>query len=269
MKTQDEIAATNEKHWGWAVRKGAGCTVPWLDLDAELVRRCPNGDQDPVPERLEDIMRTLSDHLASIGGKDVLCLAAGGGQQSAVFGLLGAHVTVLDLCEGQLEGDRKAAAHYGYPVKTVQGDMRDLSCLAEESFDLVYGTGTCFVPDVQPVYAGVARVLRTGGVFRVDFCMPGMEFSDAPPSPDGSYELPIPYSVKQFVYPTAEGEEPAFEFRHYFDEIFNGLLDHGLSIERVFDDPSGWTLVIVAQKPGASQQSGGGDAEARAPQPQR
>jgi len=256
MKTRDEIAAVNEKHWDWAVRKGAGCTVPWLDLDAGLVGRCVSGEQDPVPERLENIMRTLSSHLAGIGGRDVLCLAAGGGQQSAVFGLLGAHVTVLDLCERQLEGDRRAADHYGYPVKTIPGDMRDLSCLAGESFDLVYGTGTPFVPDVQPVYAGVARVLRPGGVLRVDFCNPGMEFSDAPPSADGSYGLPIPYGIKRFVYPADEGGEPSVQFRHYFDEIFNGLLEHGFSLDRVFDDPSGWALAIVARKRGVPQQSG-------------
>lgn len=125
MNTEDDIAAVNRRNWDWAVRKGAGCTVPWLDLDAELLHRCADGDQSPVPERLEDTMRTLSDNLSSIGGKDVLCLAAGGGQQSAVFGLLGAHVTIFDLCAGQLEGDRKAATHYGYPVRTIQGDGCD------------------------------------------------------------------------------------------------------------------------------------------------
>ena len=41
---------------------------------------------------------------------DVLCLAAGGGQQSVAFALLGANVTVFDLSETQLEHDRLAAA---------------------------------------------------------------------------------------------------------------------------------------------------------------
>jgi SAM-dependent methyltransferase len=138
---RDEIATVNERHWKWAVRKGAGCTIPWLDLDAELLRRCVRDEQQPVPVRLANIIRTLSGLLHEIEGKDVLCLAAGGGQQSAVFGLLGAHVTVVDLCDSQLEGDRKAAAHYGYRVTAILGDMRDLSDLEDASFDLVYGTG--------------------------------------------------------------------------------------------------------------------------------
>ena len=267
MSVEDDIAAVNRRNWDWAVRKGCGYTIPWLDLNAELVRRCATGEESHVPERLENIMRTLSEYLPSIGGKDVLCLASGGGQQSAVFGLLGARVTVFDLCEGQLRGDRKAATHYGYPVRAIQGDMRDLSCLPRESFDLVYGTGLAFVPDLQPVYTEVARVLRQGGVFRVDFTNPATEFDDAPPSTDGSYGLPIPYSVKRVQYPADEGGEPSIQFRHYLDEIFNGLLGQGFLLRRVFDDPSGRSIVIVALRPGAFQRSGGGEARDRAPHP--
>ncbi len=69
--------------------------------------------------------------LCDVDGADVLCLASGGGQQSAVFGLLGAQVTVVDFSEKQLEGDRKAAAHYGFEVTTIQADMRDLSSSAD------------------------------------------------------------------------------------------------------------------------------------------
>lgn len=80
-------------------------------------------------------------------GKAVLCLAAGGGQQTAVFGLLGANMTVVDLTEGQLAGDETAAAHYGYPITTVQADMRDLSALPQQAFDRVFqADSTASVP---------------------------------------------------------------------------------------------------------------------------
>ena len=83
--------------------------------------------------------------LLGVKGKDVLCLASGGGQQSAVFGLLGANVTVVDLSQGQLDGDKTAAKHYGYSIQTVQADMRDLSCLSSDSFDLVHQMGKQFL----------------------------------------------------------------------------------------------------------------------------
>jgi 2-polyprenyl-3-methyl-5-hydroxy-6-metoxy-1,4-benzoquinol methylase len=63
-----------------------------------------------------------------------------------IFSLLGAHVTVVDLAERQLKADQKAAKYYGYEIDTFQGDMQDLSFIADISFDLVYGTGMCYIP---------------------------------------------------------------------------------------------------------------------------
>ena len=65
--------------------------------------------------------------LTDISGRDVSRLAASGEQQSAVLGLLGARVTMVAFAEGQLGGDRKAAAHCGCVVTTVHPDTRDLS----------------------------------------------------------------------------------------------------------------------------------------------
>jgi 2-polyprenyl-3-methyl-5-hydroxy-6-metoxy-1,4-benzoquinol methylase len=76
--------------------------------------------------------------LGDVARKDVLCLACGGGQQSVAFALLAAKVTVFDLSEAQLQRDREAAAHYRVSIETIQGDMRDLSCLPKESYDIVY-----------------------------------------------------------------------------------------------------------------------------------
>jgi len=134
MNKKDEIADINERHWEKMVKEGCGFTRPWLDLDFALVRQYAEGKLESVPEQLIEIYPTTV--LADVEGKDVLCLASGGGQQSAVFGLLGARVTVVDLAEGQLDGDRRAAAHYGYEVATIRADMRDLSCIGDESFDL-------------------------------------------------------------------------------------------------------------------------------------
>ncbi len=182
MNQQDGIAAINKRHWEWSVEKGAGCTIPMLDLDPVLLRQYATGEMEAVSERLERVYP--ANVLADVEGKDVLCLASGGGQQSAFFGLLGARVTVLDLTEGQLAGDRTAAAHYGYEVTTIQGDMRDLACLADGSFDLVYQTTTCWIPDVRQVYSEVVKVLRSAGLYRVDFANPATEFVE-PDSWDG------------------------------------------------------------------------------------
>jgi SAM-dependent methyltransferase len=232
---QDEIGATNRRHWERMVKEGCGFTQPWLDLNRALLRRYVCGQLDPVPAPLLEIYPASL--LADVEGKDVLCLASGGGQQSAVFGLLGARVTVVDLTEGQLDGDKTAAAHYGYEVTTICADMRDLSCLGDGTFNLVYqAPSMAYVPDVRPVYAEVFRALRPNGIYRVCFTNPATEFVDWDSWDGEGYRLTKPYADR-IEGTTEEGAEGSIQFRHSMADIFNGLVATGFSIQQVEDDP--------------------------------
>jgi len=228
MNIRDEVAIANQELWEDEVRKGCGYTIPWLDLDVSILRQYIEGNPEFLPEPLTCLYPASI--FAGVKGKDVLCLASGGGQQSAVFSLLGARVTVVDLAEGQLEGDRKAAAHYGYDVTTFHTDMRDLSCLDDNSFDLVYqAPSMCYIPDVHQVYSEIARVLRPHGTYRFVIGNPAT-FSV---NWNGKqYCISAPYSEK-----VQQREDGGIEFRHYMDDIFNGLLDSGFSIRRVHESP--------------------------------
>lgn len=227
MNKQDEIAAANRQHWEKMASEGCGFSQPWLDLDPALIRSYARGQLPNPPEPLTEMYPESV--LAGVAGKDVLCLASGGGQQSAVFALLGARVTVVDLAEGQLAGDRRAAAHYGYEVTTVRADMRDLSGIDDRSFDLVYqAPSMAYVPDVRQVYAGVARLLRPGGLYRVEFTNPATEFVDADDWDGQGYRITRPYAVR-----TRQRADGAIEFRHYLSDIFNGLLAVGLMVQQV------------------------------------
>ena len=262
MRERDEVAAANERLWEREVQKGCGFTIPWLELDSEVIKQYAKGALKPVPKPL--MVMSPRDILAEVDDKDVLCLACGGGQQSAVFALLGAQVTVVDLAQGQLKGDRQAAAHYGYEIKTIHGDMRDLSSLDDESFDIVYGTAVCYVPDAREVYRQVARVLRPGGLYRTDWGQPAIHFA----AWDGSgYRVAKPYTER-----IDRREDGGIEFRHYMDDILDGLLEVGLSIRQVVDlsrhvkpdseaPPGSWPhertyvggeFVVVARKEGGS-----------------
>jgi len=228
MDTQDEIAAANQRLWDEEVEKKGGFTCPWLDLDVDLIHRYVGGKLDPAPYPYHVIYPP--ELLGDVKGKDVLCLASGGGQQSAVFSLLGARVTVVDLCQGQLDGDRTAAKHYGYSIKTIQADMRDLTCLDADSFDLVHQLySMSWVPDAREVYEEVARVTRTDGAYQVGHRQPAI----AMVAWNGqSYSIDRPYLEKM-----ARGDKGEYDFRHYMDEIFNGLIDTGFTIQRVHEGP--------------------------------
>jgi SAM-dependent methyltransferase len=228
------------------VEEGCGYTVPWLDLDVPLIRQYARGELAAPPEPIWEVYPPSV--LAGVSGKDVLCLASGGGQQSAVFGVLGAQVTVIDFSAGQLAGDRAAAAHYGYAVETIEADIRDLSAVDAERYDLVYqGPSMSWVPDVHEVYAGVSRVLRPGGLYRVGYGNPATHFLEWNGE---AYQIDVPYSERVYRHETG-----AYDYRHYFRDIFGGLLRRGFTIEQVEDRP--WDAPNPEAEPGtwAHQQA--------------
>jgi ubiquinone/menaquinone biosynthesis C-methylase UbiE len=141
-------------------------------------------------------------------------------------------VIVVDLSEGQLRADRMAAAHYGYEVDTIQGDMRDLSCVGDRTFDLIWGTGMSYIPNVKEVYSEVAKVLSTKGKYRVDFTNPATDFVDCNDWDGKGYRITRPYAER-----VRRLKNGPIEFRHTMSSIFNELLAVGLSVKHVEEAP--------------------------------
>ena len=170
----------------------------------------------------------------SVAGLNVLCLASGGGWQSILYAAAGANVTVVDLSDSMLRLDTREAKRRRYQVQTVQASMDDLSMLADESFDIVHQpVSTCYVPDLKPVYAGIARVLRSHGLYISQHKQPvslqishrnerqqfviGVEYY---------HEGPLPQQQD-----TAYRESGATEYLHRLDQIVGDLCLAGFVIE--------------------------------------
>ena len=233
----DDLGRYNRERWQAMVDAGIQYSRPWLDMDAASAR------EHVDPEGI----------LGEIAGRDVLCLAGGGGQQSAAFALLGARVTVVDFCPGQLEADRQAARHYGLQVTTVEADMRDLSCLGEDAFDLVWHAHALgFVPDARQVFGEVARVLRPAGLYRLSTHNPFCHGLAAEDWDGRGYRLRLPYvdgaEVKYADGDTwdVEDSEGAVrkvlgprEFRHSLSTLVNGLIERGFAIMGLWEDGLG------------------------------
>ena len=99
------------------------------------------------------------DWLEPLADRQVLCLAGAGGQQAPILAAAGADVTVFDLSQRQISRDLEIAGREGLNINSVCGDMRDLSALANESFDLVVSPcATCFCPTVIETWSEVYRV---------------------------------------------------------------------------------------------------------------
>lgn len=227
----DDVARYNEDRWEELATEGVRYARPILDLDAESARE------------MVDSQRIAGD----VAGKDVLCLAAAGGQQSVAFGLLGANVTVLDLTETQLKRDREAATHYGLEVRTVQGDMRRLSAFDDNSFDLLHQAYSInFVPDPLPVFREVVRVLRPGGLYMLRCSNPFVHGLYDRWNGEG-YLLNVRYEDAELDKADPHWEFEGFdgsdkrvvgprEFRHTLSTLLNGLAGHRLVLLGLWED---------------------------------
>ena len=105
MNKLDPIATYNRERWNAIVAAGSQYTRPFLDLTPETAQAW-----------IDNVTTLAKAKVTDVKGKDVLCLAGSGGQQTAVFGLAGANVTVLDLSDAQLAGDKPGSfldSNYG------------------------------------------------------------------------------------------------------------------------------------------------------------
>jgi hypothetical protein len=107
-----------------------------------------------------------------------------------------------------------------------------------------------YIPDVQPVYAEVFRVLRSNGIYRVCFTNPATEFVDWNSWDGEGYRITKPYSER--IEQTGEGGVGgSIQFRHYMADIFNKLVGAGFSIQQVEDDPSYFAQENAKSQPGS------------------
>ena len=159
--------------------------------DNELIwdNRAENGDRWSLPVSPEETAeaKTGKWHILltpekpvprdwfpeDMNGAKILCLASGGGQQGPILAAAGAEVTVFDNSTKQLEKDTFVAQRDGLTIKTVQGNMQDLSMFADGSFDMiVHPWSNNYVDDVLPVWRECARVLKKGGTLIAGFGSP-------------------------------------------------------------------------------------------------
>jgi len=227
----DNIIETNRERWDAMAGANIMFSQPFLDFTRE--------------QAVEFVYR--DNILTDVAGKEVLCLAGSGGQDSVAFGLLGAKVTVFDLSDVQLSRDRDAAAHHGLMVETVQGDMRDLSVFADDRFDVVWQPYSVnYSPAVEHVFKEVARVLKPGGIYYVSIANPFILAINNDWDGNG-YPLRGLYTDGEDIsryYPAWELEQPdgsvitverPHEFRHTLSTVFNTLAKHGFIFLHLYE----------------------------------
>jgi len=231
------VSAHNRKAWDRLVEEGNRWTVPVSEAEIAEARagrvKVLLTETKPVPQ----------DWFPPLAGADVLCLASGGGQQGPILAAAGANVTVFDNSPKQLSKDREVADKYGLGMKTLLGDMRDLSELSTRSFDLIFHpVSNVFIPDVRPVWGECARVLRVGGTLLSGFVNPVEYMFDPQLMEIGELKVKyaLPYSdlesLTEAERAELHGEDAPLEFSHTLGELIGGQLEAGFVISGFYED---------------------------------
>ncbi len=231
-----DIRAYNRAAWDMQVELGNPRTIP---VSPEVIAAARQGDWTVRLTESRPVPRSWFPPLADC---DVLCLAGAGGQQGPILAAAGATVTVFDNSPKQLEHDRAVAEREGLHLRTVEGDMRDLSELEDESFDLVFHpVSNTFVPNVRAVYREAARVLRRGGFLMAGFMNPDVFMFDGPELRRGvlapRHTLPFdPMKLSEEERARIFGDALPLEWSHSLTDQIGGQADAGLVLVGLYED---------------------------------
>lgn len=232
-----DIRAYNRNAWNRYVDGGESLwTQP---VSPETIARARKGDFSILLTEQKLVPR---EWFPVLNGLDTLCLASGGGQQGPVLAAVGANVTVFDNSPRQLDQDRFVAEREGLNnLKTVEGDMRDLSVFEDESFDFIFHpVSNLFIHEIRPVWREAFRVLRHGGTMLAGFMNPIFYIFDFEKAEQGIMEV-------KFKLPYADSEHPeiaaklmadsdALEHSHSLTEQLGGQMDAGFHIISMYED---------------------------------
>lgn len=234
---RDEIRAYNREAWNRAVSEQNRWTVP---TSPEAIARARTGDVEFV---LTPSIPVPAAWFMPVAGREILCLASGGGQQGPLLAAAGGHVTVFDNSPAQLGRDREVASRERLTIATEEGDMRDLSRFEDGRFDLiVHPCANGFIEDIRPLWSEAFRVLRPGGTLIAGFCNPIIFTFDPDLQERGTLQVKyaVPYSdltslteAERSRY-TDKGEP--LSFGHTLEDQIGGQLEAGFVLTGFFED---------------------------------
>ena len=242
-----DVRDYNRRAWNRQVEKGNRWTVP---VSPEVTAAARRGEWQIFLTPTKPVPRAW---FPALPGRDVLCLASGGGQQGPILAAAGARVTVYDNSPRQLDQDRMVAERDGLEIDVVEGDMSDLSAFPEARFDLiVHPVSNTFVPDVRPVWREAHRVLQPGDALLAGFTTPMLYLFDWSLWEQGvlqvRYSLPFSdlESLPEEVRESTRAGEP-LEWSHTLEDQIGGQLDAGLLLAGFYEDYSGEEDVLLDQ----------------------
>ena len=240
-----DVRDYNREAWDKEVERSCEWTVP---VTSEVIEAAKRGQWEICLTPKKPVPRSWFPE--NLEGVDVLCLASGGGQQGPILAACGARVTVFDNSPRQLAQDQFVADRDGLTLRTIEGDMRDLSAFADESFSLIFHPcSNLFVPDVRPVWREAFRVLRRGGALLAGFINPAVCIFEDGWLEEGELKVrhALPYSdieslSEEELKKYTDKQEPLI-YSHTLETQIGGQIDVGFVITGFFEDSQPETVL--------------------------
>ncbi len=237
VKPTFNVREYNRYAWNRQVDKNNKFTVP---VPPETINDARKGNFSVL---LTETKPVPDEWFPPFPGLNLLGLACGGGQQGPVFAALGAEVTIFDNSPAQLERDRQVATRDGLNIRTIEGDMRDLSVFESESFDLIFHpVSNVFCPEVCPVWYEAFRVLRHGGLLLAGMANPIYYMFGTHADEQNALQVryAIPYSDIKDMEPAELDicieEGIPLEFGHSLTDLIAGQTNVGFMITGFYED---------------------------------
>lgn len=235
-----DLVKHNRSAWDNYVDKKDRWTIPVSEEELENVK---TGNWSIVLTPKKTVPHNW---FPTLKGLKILGLASGGGQQGPILATLGADVTIFDNSEKQLQQDKILSDKFDLDIKTVQGDMKDLSVFADESFDLIFNPcSILFVDNVLPVWKECFRVLKHNGILMTGLMNPvSLQLDEE--NLKLIYKQPFSdlHSLPKEKLEALKTNNEALIFGHSLTDQIGGQLDAGFTITAMFEDSWGEENII-------------------------
>lgn len=230
-----DVVKHNKSAWDSYVDKKDRWTIPVSEQELENAK---NGNWNIVLTPKKPVPHNW---FPDLKGLKILGLASGGGQQCPILAALGADVTVFDNSERQLQQDKTLSDKFDLGIKTVQGDMKDLSVFADNSFDLIFNPcSIVFVDTVLPVWKECFRVLKPNGILMTGLINP-ISFQLDEENLKLIYKQPFSdlHSLSAEKLEELKNNNEALVFGHSLTDQISGQLDAGFNLTDMYEDDWG------------------------------
>lgn len=227
-----DITKYNKAAWDHYVDKKDRWTIPVTEQELEQAK---NGNWNIILTPKKGVPYHW---FPNLNGLRILGLASGGGQQGPILATLGAHVTIFDNSEKQLQQDRTLSDKHNLNIKTIQGNMKDLSVFNDNSFDLIFNPcSVLFVDDVLPVWKECFRILKPNGILMTGLINPiSLQLDED----DLQLIYKQPYSdihslPSEKLADLIKNNEPLI-FGHSLTDQIGGQIEVGFNLTHMYED---------------------------------